>query len=93
MLTELKYQIADRFFEPELDEAFEDGKKAGAEYAMRRIAFEMKLMKVKMTATEKKGFKKAIQIMEDMRKQVQRDLKFNPVIDYSTGELKEIQKL
>jgi hypothetical protein len=71
-LRELKYQIADKLFAKELDEAYDMGIRAGAEFATRTLSFRVNLNseKVKMTPTEKKGYSKALQVIEDVKPEI-----------------------
>jgi hypothetical protein len=71
-LREVKYQIADKLFARELDEAYDMGMRVGAEFATRTLSFRVNLNseKVKMTPTEKKGYEKAIQVIEDVKPEI-----------------------
>lgn len=71
-LRELKYQVADKLFAKELDEAYDMGIRAGAEFATRTLSFRVNLNseKVKMTPTEKKGYAKALQVIEDVKPEI-----------------------
>lgn len=71
-LKELKYQIADKLFAKELDEAYDMGIRAGAEFATRTLSFRVNLNseKVKMTPTEKKGYSKALRVIEDVKPEI-----------------------
>jgi hypothetical protein len=71
-LGEFKYQIADKLFAKELDEAYDMGIRMGAEFATRTLSFRVSLNseKVKMTPTEKKGYEKAIQVIEDVKPEI-----------------------
>lgn len=72
MLKDIKYEIADKLFKKDMDEAFEMGIREGATFATRKINFEasLQLDKIQMTKTEKKGYLKALQVIEDMRKEI-----------------------
>ena len=65
-MNELKYRIADLLFAKELDEAYEMGIRAGAEYATRTIAFRVNLKANAdtMTKTQKQGYQVAVEIVE-----------------------------
>lgn len=71
-LKELKYQIADKCFKSDMDEAFAMGIREGATMATRKINFdlELKAERIQMTKTEKKGYLKAIDVMKDTRKEI-----------------------
>lgn len=72
-LSELKYQIADKLFAKELDEAYGMGMRVGAEYAARIISFRVNLNseKVKLTKTEKQGYLKALDVIQDCKPQIE----------------------
>jgi len=71
-LNELKYQIADKLFTKELDEAYDMGMRVGAEFATRTLSFRVSLNseKVKLTKAEKQGYEKAIQVIEDTKPEI-----------------------
>ena len=72
-LSEIKYQIADKLFAKELDEAYSMGIRVEAEYATRIISFRVNLNseKIKLTKTEKQGFLKALDIIQDCKPQIE----------------------
>lgn len=72
-LAELKYQIADKLFTKELDEAYAMGMRIGAEYVTRIISFRVNLNseKIKLTKTEKQGYLKALDIIQDCKPQIE----------------------
>lgn len=72
-LSELKYQIADKLFAKELDEAYGMGMRVGAEYAARIISFRVNLNseKIKLTKTEKQGYLKALDVIQDCKPQIE----------------------
>lgn len=71
-LREIKYQIADKLFTKELDEAFQMGIREGATFATRKISFdiELKANRADMTKTQKIGYDKAIANLGDIRKEI-----------------------
>ena len=73
VLSELKYQIADKLFAKELDEAYSMGMRVGAEYAARIISFRVNLNseKIKLTKTEKQGYLKALDVIQDCKPQIE----------------------
>lgn len=72
-LKEIKYQIADKLFAKELDEAYEMGIRAGAEFATRKLSFEVKLKRqLQLTKTEDRGYEKAIEAIERVKPEIQR---------------------
>ena len=66
---EIKYQIADKVFKYEMDEAFQMGIREGATFSTRKISFavELKADRLNMTKTQKLGYQKAIDIVRDTR--------------------------
>ena len=66
---EVKYQIADKVFKYEMDEAFQMGIREGATFSTRKISFavELKADRLNMTKTQKLGYQKAIDIVRDTR--------------------------
>ena len=73
----MKYQIADKLFAFELDEAYDMGIRIGAEYATHVISFRTSLNseKIQLTKTEKKGYEKAIQVIQDCKPQIEEKCK------------------
>lgn len=73
-LSDIKYEIADKLFARELDEAYEHGIRAGAEYATRTISFKVGLKgeSKELTKTQKLGYDKANAVVQackdDIRK-------------------------
>lgn len=68
---ELKYQIADKLFCAELDDAYRMGTQAGAEYATRTISFRMNLKNKDMTKTQQIGYDKALAALQDAKETIQ----------------------
>lgn len=76
--SDFKYEIADFFFGKELDEAYAMGISQGAEFATRKLSFEVKLKRnLKLTKTEERGYDLAIDAIERVK----------PEIAKSTGAL------
>lgn len=73
----MKYQIADKLFAYELDEAYDMGIRVGAEYATHVISFRVNLNseKIKLTKTEKQGYEKALQVIQDCKPQIEEKCK------------------
>lgn len=87
MLTEVKESIAEAVFSKQLDEAYKLGMRAGAEYAMTKISFEVKLKNhLKLTKTEDRGYDRSIEVIERVKADIRSRLKFNPKVNYLTGE-------
>lgn len=71
---ELKYQIADKLFAYELDEAYALGVRAGAEFAARTISFELGIKEVRqeLTKTQKIGYDKAMAIVQERKEHIRK---------------------
>ena len=71
-LSELKYQIADKLFTKELDEAFRHGMQEGAQYATTWITMRVEINKdrIKMSKTQVAGYEKALEVIKDERKEI-----------------------
>ena len=71
-LKEFKYQIADKLFCSEMDDAYRMGIREGATFATKKIQMELSLKQagLNMTKTEQKGFAKAIELVGDSRKEI-----------------------
>lgn len=71
---ELKYRIADIVFATEMDEAYELGIRAGAEYATRNISFQVGLKEAKqdLTKTQKIGYDKAYDIIQSCKEDIRK---------------------
>lgn len=68
-LSDIKYEIADKLFARELDEAYEHGIRAGAEYATRTISFRVNVKEAAqgLTKTQKIGYDKANAIVQSCK--------------------------
>jgi hypothetical protein len=68
-LADIKYELAEVVFAKELDETHRRAFNAGVVYATRKISFEadLNLEKIIMTKTEKKGYEKCLQIVQDAK--------------------------
>lgn len=72
---EIKYQIADKLFAYELDDAYRMGIRAGVTHATRRISFdlELKANAQHITKTQRIGYDKAVENMKDVRAQLKEE--------------------
>lgn len=72
MYYELKYWIADKCFNYELDEAFRHGMQEGAQYATTWLTMraEINRERIKMTKTQVVGYDKALEVIKDERKEI-----------------------
>lgn len=76
--SNFKYEIADFLFGKELDEAYAMGISQGAEFATRKLSFEVNLKRqLKLTKVEERGYQHAIDAIERVK----------PEIAKSTGAL------
>lgn len=69
---ELKYQIADKLFNKELDEAYSMGLRGGAEYATRKISMQLYIEQPKqdLTKTQSLGYDKANEIVQGCKQDI-----------------------
>jgi len=69
---EIKYWIADRFFDYELDEAFRLGMKEGSAYATQWLSFRtaINIDRIKMTKVERRGYEKCLEVIKDERREI-----------------------
>ena len=59
--SDFKYEVTDFFFGKQLDEAYKQGIRIGAEYATRKLSFEVNLKRgLDLTKTEQRGYDYAI---------------------------------
>lgn len=73
VLSEIKYQIADKLFCKELDEAYSMGIRAGAEFATRKLSFEVNLKRqLKLTKVEERGYEYAIEAVKRVKPEIAR---------------------
>ncbi len=72
VIYEMKYWIADKFFNYELDEAFRHGMQEGAQYATTWLTMRVEINRerIKMTKTQVAGYDKAIEVIKDERKEI-----------------------
>ncbi len=55
--SDFKYELADLLFAKELDEAYKDGIRIGAEFATRKLSFEVSLKRhLTLTKVESRGY-------------------------------------
>lgn len=70
--SDIKYEIADRFFARELDEAYDAGIRVGAEYAARKISFAVATSGKDLTKTQKIGKEFAFEVIQQEKKEIQK---------------------
>ena len=68
---ELKYQIADKLFCREMDDAFKMGVEHGAEFATRNISFQMNLKNKDLTKAQQIGYDKALTALQGAKEVIQ----------------------
>lgn len=71
--SDFKYEVADFLFGKELDDAYEMGIRAGAEFATRKLSFEVNLKRqLKLTKTEERGYDYAIDAIKRVKPEIAR---------------------
>lgn len=71
--SDFKYEVADFLFGKELDDAYEMGIRAGAEFATRKLSFEVNLKRqLKLTKTEERGYDYAIEAIKRVKPEIAR---------------------
>ena len=71
--SDLKYEIADFLFGKELDEAYAMGISQGAEFATRKLSFEVNLKRnLKLTKVEERGYGYAIEAIDRVKPEIER---------------------
>ena len=70
--SDFKYELADLIFGKELDSAYKDGIRIGAEFATRKLSFEVSLKSnLTLTKVESRGYDHAlaaiVRAKEDIR--------------------------
>lgn len=59
-LQHIKYWIADHLLNSELDEAYHDGLREGASYALHKVSMELE-RDIELTKTQRQGYDLAVQ--------------------------------
>ena len=55
--ADFKYEVAELLFAKQLDEAYKDGIRIGAEFATRKLSFEVRLKRhLTLTKVESRGY-------------------------------------
>jgi hypothetical protein len=57
---ELKYRIADKLFDRELNDSYEMGVREGATHTLREVGFALQLGDTKLTKAQTAGYDKAV---------------------------------
>ena len=72
--NDIKYEIADKLFARELDEAYNAGIRIGAEYATKKISFRLRAAKesTKLTKTQEVGYAKALEMVQEVKPEITR---------------------
>lgn len=67
-----RYDLADRLFPKQMDEAYEQGIRVGAEYAARLMSFEVVEAgeKAKLTKPQEKGYEVARAAIREAKKKI-----------------------
>ena len=69
--SDFKFEIVDFFIGKQLDEAYKQGITIGAEYAARKMSFEVHLKRgLQLTKTEQRGYDHAIAAVERVKPEI-----------------------
>lgn len=70
--ADIKYEIADRLFAKELDEAYSQGIRIGAEYATKKIGIQLATDKrlKQLTPAKAAGYNMAIERFQDCKPEI-----------------------
>ena len=69
--SDFKFEFFDFFFGKQLDEAYKQGITIGAEYAARKMSFEVHLQRhLTLTKTEQRGYDHAIAAVERIKPEI-----------------------
>jgi hypothetical protein len=69
--SDFKFEVVELFFGKQLDVAYKQGIRIGAEYATRKISFEVHLQRhLKLTKTEQRGYDHAIAAVERVKPEI-----------------------
>ena len=71
-LREVKYQIADKLFCKEMDEAYSMGIRVGAEFAARKMSLVKLKRNLKLTKVEDRGYEYAIEAVERIKPEIEK---------------------
>lgn len=72
--SNIKYEIADKLFGQELDEAYNAGIRIGAEYATKKISFRLRAAETsaQLTKTQAVGYAKALEMVQEVKPEITR---------------------
>lgn len=69
--SDFKFEFFDLFFGKQLDEAYKQGITIGAEYATRKLSFEVSLKRgLELTKTEQRGYDYAIAAVQRVKPEI-----------------------
>lgn len=69
--SDFKFEVVEFFFGKQLDVAYKQGITIGAEYATRKLSFEVHLKRgLELTKTEQRGYDKAIAAVERVKPEI-----------------------
>ena len=69
--SDFKFEVVELFFGKQLDVAYKQGITIGAEYATRKLSFEVNLKRgLELTKTEQRGYDKAITAVERVKPEI-----------------------
>lgn len=67
-MNELKYRLADKFFEKELDEAYEMGLREGIRHSCQILTFDMGIKLAGLPKNQQSTWKKALAMIAEFYK-------------------------
>ena len=69
--ADFRYDLADLFFGKQMDKAYKQGIMIGAEYAARKMSFEVHLQRqLTLTKTEQRGYDHAVAAVERIKPEI-----------------------
>jgi|TARA_R110002153_G_C13248837_1_gene491429 hypothetical protein len=69
--SDFKFEVVEFFFGKQLDKAYKQGITIGAEYAARKMSFEVHLQRqLTLTKTEQRGYDHAIAAVERIKPEI-----------------------
>ena len=69
--SDFKFEVVEFFFGKQLDKAYKQGITIGAEYAARKMSFEVHLQRqLTLTKTEQRGYNHAIAAVERIKPEI-----------------------
>ena len=70
---DFKYEIADKLFGAQMDEAFREGQRSGIEYATRKVSFAVRnIDTASLTKTQRVGHSASMAAIVEAKKEIMR---------------------